>query len=106
KLCEELDQSRNSLSPENVARPDIDVAKLHWNRKKKYAVVISAYKSANSNSDLPFAEVDGRMIAQKLCAIGYTILNVLTNENATKNNIQKTLQKAQNVTRQRDGLLL
>src|SRR5215213_8261477 len=106
KFCEDLEKTEDDVAAPLVNKPEIDVAELYWKRKRKFALVVTAYKSPDGKSDLPFVEVDGDLIAKKLCALGYTVLDVLKGKDATLPNFSAALKRARSVTRPKNGLLL
>ena len=69
-----------------------------WKEQKKYFLVIAVNQIDVPNTDLPFAQVDGRRLVDRLTTLGYQPLDpahpILTGPQATASAIMATIRKA------------
>jgi hypothetical protein len=72
---------------------DPDVADLYWKKKQKYFLIVAAGKTAGVSNNLAFTRVDAQRVSSALTAAGYEKLEVLEDEQATRENFISALGK-------------
>lgn len=88
-------QSRDAGQQKNAgtAQGSEDAALDAWESKRKYFIVVAASKTANADTDLSFAKVDGTNVSQTLRKLGYIQIASLPDKLATQNNVVASLKK-------------
>jgi tetratricopeptide (TPR) repeat protein len=70
----------------------------YWTRRKKYFLVIAVNQTDVAKTDLPFAQVDGHLVADALSGLGYQPLDpihpILTGQDGTASAIMARLDEA------------
>lgn len=74
-------------------RGEPDVADLYWEKRQKYFLIVAAGKTAGVANDLAFTKVDAQRVGAALTAAGYEKLEILQDEQATRENFISALGK-------------
>src|SRR6185503_18767469 len=72
---------------------ETDVADLYWKKRQKYFLIVAAGKTAGVANDLAFTKVDAQRVGAALTAAGYEKLEILEDEQATRENFISALEK-------------
>ena len=72
---------------------ETDVADLYWKKRQKYFLIVAAGKTAGVANDLAFTKVDAQRVGAALTAAGYEKLEILEDEQATRENFISALGK-------------
>lgn len=74
-----------------------DVADLYWKKRQKYFLIVAAGKTAGVANDLAFTKVDAQRVGAALTAAGYEKLEILEDEQATRENFISALAKVRSL---------
>jgi Caspase domain/MalT-like TPR region len=76
---------------------ELDVADLYWKKRQKYFLIVAAGKTAGVENDLAFTKVDAQRVDAALTAAGYEKLDILEDEQATRENVISALGKVRSM---------
>ena len=84
-------------SPRVSSTASTDAVDAYWRELKRYSIIVAADQYSTPEADLPFAEGDGAKFKEVLDRFGYSSLEYLHNENATRDAFVTALQKAEHL---------
>lgn len=70
-----------------------DVADLYWKKRPKYFLIVAAGKTAGVDNNLAYTKIDAQRVSATLTAAGYEKLDILEDQQATRENFISALGK-------------
>jgi tetratricopeptide (TPR) repeat protein len=81
-----------------------DDVELAWRSRKKFFLIVAASQTGSVTTNLPFTKIDARKVSEVLTSLGYQQLNILTDQQSTRDNFVTELQKVRDLPS--DGIVL
>lgn len=76
---------------------DMDSVLAQWEAIDKSILIVAATKTGGQDTDLPFAEVDGKKVGSVFGKLGYKDIGTLVGKDATRENFVQHLKQIRNI---------